>query len=345
MPSRVAITALIPVILALISFPTSSTSKGIIEVAILIPIASVDVVTTEYGAYKAATFAPLFIDNKLRYCQHQAITCIIARANPLKFQRSARFMKVYWIMRILRKRYRYVLVMDLDTLFTRSYQPLEAKEILPNGRYVAIANDFSSKDEVNTGVMILRRHEATSAMFRDLWHQNSGFDNISTANGLHVMSSDQMSLRKLLIKFPHYKRMLMNISREVYNAFPIMEGPWTQMGLPQGDQINASFIIHFAGVFGGANMDTGHPDPLYTLLSLLTACTNHARFLSTEGNPNHTTKQGSGEGSGDGSTTTTTSSISMLSVDRGSSSSGKQLSRCFGWIWTIGTGNDTGNGS
>lgn len=46
---------------------------------------------------------------------------------------------------------------------------------------------------------------------------------------------------------PRQRILLMNISREVFNAFPSHPSPWNLMGLPQGDERNDSLIIHFAG--------------------------------------------------------------------------------------------------
>ena len=46
---------------------------------------------------------------------------------------------------------------------------------------------------------------------------------------------------------PRQRILLMNISREVFNAFPSHPSPWGLMGLPRGDERNDSLVIHFAG--------------------------------------------------------------------------------------------------
>ena len=53
---------------------------------------------------------------------------------------------------------------------------------------------------------------------------------------------------------PRQRILLMNISREVFNAFPSHPSPWRSMGLPHGDERNDSLIIHFAG----SGYNSGH---------------------------------------------------------------------------------------
>eukprot|EP01036_Dinobryon_divergens_P022942 gene22942-31247_t len=78
---------------------------------------------------------------------------------------------------------------------------------------------------------------------------------------------------------PRQRILLMNISREVFNAFPSHPSPWGLMGLPLGDERNDSLIIHFAGVYGGISEENGRPNYLATLLAVKGFIDRHLRFL------------------------------------------------------------------
>lgn len=80
-------------------------------------------------------------------------------------------------------------------------------------------------------------------------------DNIAFEGGSHRSAPYAHGLKECRISDigysghvpPRQRILLMNISREVFNAFPSHPSPWRSMGLPPGDERDDSLIIHFAG--------------------------------------------------------------------------------------------------
>ena len=235
--------------------------------ALLIPFDSSRSNTSEYGAYKLTYFYSIFLDNKLRYCNIQNINCIIGNYNTNKKKHSLRFLKIFWIIRLLKIGYSYIIVTDFDTLFLFPYYFPNISNTFPKGKYLALANDFVSYAKFSTGVMFIKRHNITISLFKkfrkfflQLYSFNKKNNNkinsyfiynnikISSNHVKNIYNSDQLCLHNILLFQPHWLEYIHIINLTKYNAFPIMSYPWNVMKLKQGDQNNQTFILHFAGI-------------------------------------------------------------------------------------------------
>jgi len=289
--------------------------------ALLIPFSD-NQTSNQYGAYKSHSFVPIFLDNKLRYCSYWNITCVLGTTSLDYKLKSARFLKIYWIIRLLRRGFQYILVMDMDTLFLDPTHAINLTALLPKGRYLALSPDLSLNNlspsswdhteryihkyssqsslpfSINTGVMLIRYHPLIYRFFSSVYRLSYSLSHtsihVSDTRLLALRDSDQTAILFLLTR-SHTHKSTMNLSsktsnksilslitvlnKQQYNAYPTMPYLWSIMRRRPGDQRRDTKIVHFAGEYGGSDIETGKPDILTTLLSLVTICNTHHLFL------------------------------------------------------------------
>ena len=242
----------------------------------------------QYGHNKAHWFVPFSIDNKLRYCHVNHLSCFIGGGfsqKNNKFKRSSRFAKLYWIQYVLTKTRNKrqptkMAYLDLDTVIASptlqifpsslgNFSVLMVKcSPLSTGECVESHHASTVDSRYQTGVIFLTNDEHSQHLFVDRVTRH-----METS---HEVSSDQLFLNELLSSSTAKKdhdslidSSIHTISKTRYNAYPHMgrdsanniQAIWTKSGLPAGDETASSRIVHFAGVYGAASIQNGHIHP------------------------------------------------------------------------------------
>ena len=256
----------------------------------------------EYGYQKSQLLKYLSIDNRLRYCINQGISCVIGtayindktkrylrtkliRALKLMTERersprtknnftvySARYVKVSWILQLLTIGINRIFYLDEDALIVKPFHPSSVFNSLSSSSCLGITPDIGQhSNRYNTGVMFIKGDSSSLELFKTLLkihqHQQQFADN-----------SDQLVFNRIIDNYNIH-----NISR-VYNSLPKMEQPyWGLLGLENGDETpDLSYIVHFAGVYGGSKMYSGTADPVIMLLTMKEAVSRHRRTYKNE---------------------------------------------------------------
>jgi hypothetical protein len=215
-----------------------------------------------YGYEKAVVMSEVCMDNKRIYSSRHGIPFVLGGDTPqsLKLGMSPRLLKVYWILRLLRRGVRRIIYTDLDSMFiylspdiiTVTTSMNASIGITPDWRKAAplrrtrskrhqyaTSTDERDSKRLNTGVMLIQNTPATLRLFETVFQE-----------GLR-QPQEVVSDQKLLNK--HIWRILPRaevelIDRVKYNAFPVVsDGRYRDMGLSQGDETKESLIVHFAG--------------------------------------------------------------------------------------------------
>ena len=286
---RYVVFVLLLIVLVLID---SSISNDDDKVILLTVIGSS---SNEYGSQKSHHLKYLSIDNRLRYCIKQQISCVIGTAytndgnrrylrtkliralKPInersKFKNttvySARYLKVSWIITLLSVGVTNIVYFDEDAFIVKSFHPSDVFKYLSSTCCLGLTPDIGSS-RYNTGVIFIRKCLYTIQLFKKLMeiHQQEHYitDNLS----------DQLVLNRILHN-SNYN--IQNVSRTLYNSLPIMDQPyWNLLGFQNGDETDLSYITHFAGVYGGSKIDGGS-DPVIMLLTLKGAVDRHRKTL------------------------------------------------------------------
>lgn len=257
----------------------------------------------DYGAFKLSIFSFISLDNKLRYCNHNNLICLIGtdrilyhdssnkRSNSIiranvKNLNPSRLLRIVWVKKLLINLSNFissVLYMDMDTIIMRvNDQTIFRLLKLFDSAQIFISSDIEPfQDRFQTGVVLFRQHPQTQELLRYFYEESIANINFlgSTSNkrfesdqylfNKHIRCKPNTSIGQIFDKFgfenrlqtcrvinigysgiapPQKPILIMNISRSIYNAFPSHSDPWSQMGLPSGDEQEDSFIVHFAGL-------------------------------------------------------------------------------------------------
>jgi hypothetical protein len=318
-----------------------------------------------YGTLKSNLFSSFTIDNRLRYCNYQNITCILAGSNKnidnidIKIKNifqiddklsnkiiknnelnqllkvnSGRFMKISWIYILLRCGIKEIAYIDSDAFIIDSFWSIFGDINSFNGDvfgrrknndyyyrkhiknyYLALSLDSNKNNTYQTGVMFIKRSKFTRLLFIKLLVRH--YNNNNNNNNINKEKlSDQIEFNNILNEdnnrisnknHSYFKIDIYNISKVIYNSFPVCLEPWSILGLEQGDEIgsnnnesnninnninssnnndsnnniNNSKIVHFAGIYGGSSVDTGREDILNILLVSREIVKRHVIFIKS----------------------------------------------------------------
>jgi lipopolysaccharide biosynthesis glycosyltransferase len=207
------------------------------------------------------------LQNKRIFSVLHGIPFVLGSDTPqtLKLGLSPRLLKIYWILKLLRRGVRRIMYTDLDTVFTSrsseiintlytmnasiALSPDWRKPVPPKRRTkkykFAIDSseriyDDSRNARLNTGVLFIKNTPVIRQLFETIFRE-----------GLLQPQAD-VSDQRLLNK--HIWRMLDSseialIDRVRFNAFPVItDSRYRSMGLPVGDEDRKSLLVHFAGI-------------------------------------------------------------------------------------------------
>jgi len=267
---------------------------------------------TEGGSFKMYLMMFLSLDNKLRYCRYNNLRLLIGSPPHVESRpataasRLTKIQSIYQWVKRQRSPAGLLLYTDIDTLFTTPLENvLHHKDV---GGYrddanacVALTTDYPQSSRYQTGVMLIKNDAWSRRMLRD-WLVLSQ-STISSESEKHP--SDQRLWNELIKSHPEYESHVHVLGpRSYFNAFPnhsvytptdalfaVSSGSslktqwkypyWDTLKLPRGDErVGQSLIVHFAGVFGGAVIETGTADILVSLLAMRGFVDRHLKFLS-----------------------------------------------------------------
>ena len=260
----------------------------------------------QYGHNKARWFLPFSVDNKLRYCHFNHLSCVFGgdfqkKEKDDRFKLSSRFAKLYWIQHLLtrtrtkqRRKPSRIAYLDLDTVITSPKSKIFPPSMANFSILMVKCSPLSTGECVEshaptvdsryqTGVIYLTNDQHSKQLFVDGVHSH-----MKTTN---EVSSDQLFLNELLLtsaaaadntnsnknRSKNSKSLvelsISTVSKALYNAYPHIgrdsaniKAIWTKSGLPAGDEAASSHIVHFAGVYGAASIQNGDAHPLSALL-------------------------------------------------------------------------------
>ena len=249
----------------------------------------------QYGHNKANWFLPFSIDNKLRYCHFNHLSCFIGgdfqkKEKDKRFKQSSRFAKLHWIQHLLartrqkRNKLSRIADLDLDTVIVSPIRKIFPPSIgnfsvlmvkcSPLSTGECVESQVSTVDSrYQTGVIFLTNDQHSHHLFVDGVHRHM--------KTTHEVSSDQLFLNELLTstvanrnhKSSSVELSVNTVSKTLYNAYPHIgrDSPnikaiWTKSGLPSGDEDASSHIVHFAGVYGAASIQNGDNHSLSAVL-------------------------------------------------------------------------------
>lgn len=236
---------------------------------------------SSYGSYKLDLITYLSLDNKLRYCDtNPDLTCIIGKdrafQNAKQLENSthypSRLLKFHWIARLLsvvQDPLSYILYLDMDALFIdANIDIIDHFRQISSRSDIFISSDIKiSQERFQTGVILIRCGNVTNALFQH-FNALSVAANISSTyfSDQHIFN-DVVVCKKTPVRFfqdgkySHSQHLcslpkgthrldleIVKVSRVMFNSFPSLSEPWSQMGWPAGDEdLNNSLIVHFAG--------------------------------------------------------------------------------------------------
>lgn len=270
---------------------------------------------TEGGSFKTSLLMSLSLDNKLRYCRHNGLRLLIGspphrtqQSRPAAASRLTKIRSMHqWANRI-RPPAGLLLYMDIDTLFSTPLEHVFRHRDVRKYRddvnaSVALTTDYPQEGRYQTGVMLIKSDLWSRRMLRE-WLLLSQ-SNVSSSEPEKHHLSDQRLWNELIKSREKYQSHVHVLRpRSYFNAFPnhsaytpdallsvsSSSSPeaaawryphWDTLKLPRGDErVGQSLIVHFAGVFGGAAIETGRADVLVSLLAVRGFVDRHLQFLS-----------------------------------------------------------------
>lgn len=206
------------------------------------------------------------LENKRIFSELHGIPFVLGRDTPqtLKLGLSPRLLKVYWILKLLRRGVRRIIYTDLDTVFTsRSNEiintlctmnasiglspdwrkPSSSKRRIKKYKFAVDSGersyDGSKNVRLNTGVLLIKNSPVILELFETIFREGL----------LHPQTdvSDQKLLNKHIWRMVDASEIAL-INRVQFNAFPIVtDSRYRGMGLPVGDETGNSLLVHFAG--------------------------------------------------------------------------------------------------
>ena len=244
------------------------------------------------GNHKARTLQKICLENKRMYTELYGLHLVIGTPSNAAEAQKPRLLKVKWILHLLSTGYETVFYLDLDTLILDANYDIRPN-ILGMSSPLAISMDFNkysgrrhqkrekghAKDitdvkRFNTGVMILQNHHLVTDFLHKIYEE-----------GMKIKGdiSDQKLFNLYIRDFFPTNKFLTLLDRVKWNAFPMIEDDrYKFMGHILGDEVtNTSYIIHFAGIYGGASQEKGITEPVAMLVVYKELVTRQIGFLST----------------------------------------------------------------
>ena len=168
----------------------------------------------QYGHNKARWFLPFSVDNKLRYCHFNHLSCVFGgdfqkKEKDDRFKLSSRFAKLYWIQHLLtrtrtkqRRKPSRIAYLDLDTVITSPKSKIFPPSMANFSILMVKCSPLSTGECVEshaptvdsryqTGVIYLTNDQHSKQLFVDGVHSH-----MKTTN---EVSSDQLFLNELLL--------------------------------------------------------------------------------------------------------------------------------------------------
>jgi len=269
----------------------------------------------EGGSFKTSLLIFFSLDNKLRYCRHNGLRLLIGspplsaqQSRPAAASRLAKIRSMHLWANRLRAPAGLLLYMDIDTLFTTPLEHVFHHRDVRKYRddvnaCVALTTDYPQGSRHQTGVMLIKSDLWSRRLLRE-WLLLSQ-SNVSSSEPEKHHLSDQLLWNELIKSREKYESLVRVLRpRSYFNAFPNHSAytpdallsassgsspeaaawkhqHWDTLKLPRGDErIGQSLIVHFAGVFGGAAIETGRADVLVSLLAVRGFVDRHLQFLS-----------------------------------------------------------------
>lgn len=295
------------ILLLILSFSYSLSTKENKDTVLLTVISTSTISSriNEYGLYKSRILQTLSIDNRLRYCKKYKIYCIIGGTgkngkliidklmksfkqnsndydiNLIKSYNtySGRFLKILWISRLLSFGISRIAYLDEDAFIIKPFSLDSIFDSFSTSQSLGITNDFGiNEHRYNTGVIFIKKSSYTDDLFCDLLEKHQ------TQHQTEFLS-DQILFNYHVTATNSSSHDIKNFSRILYNSLPTMDDSkpyWNLLGLKNGDEDHEkSHIVHFAGIYGGANQESGIEDPVITLLIMKSVVLRHLNNIQT----------------------------------------------------------------
>ncbi|KAJ1455348.1 hypothetical protein M885DRAFT_617215 [Pelagophyceae sp. CCMP2097] len=233
---------------------------------------------SEYGELKAAYVYAASVDNKARYAAARGWTLVVGGDVAESASRSARWIKVAWLRRLVAQDFDWIIWMDLDCFFAAPGKDvLSELDLKFDAHFVPDAVPLGAAARVNTGFFALKATPWTRQLLEAVWAHNDFGEGMS----------DQQSFNHVLNDLPKAEAAahVQTYSKPLLNAFPAVRGVYVptedyELPLSDGDESTETLIAHYAGQFGGARSLDGVTPPTMLVQFLDLMLLRHERFLA-----------------------------------------------------------------
>lgn len=241
------------------------------------------------------------------------------QSRPVSASRLTKIRSMHQWTNRLRPPAGLLLYMDIDTLFTTPLENVFNHRDVRKYRddvnaCVALTTDYPQGSRYQTGVMFIKSGLCSRRMVREWLLLSQSNVSSSEAEKQHHHSDQRLWNELMKSRDKYLSQVHILRPRSYFNAFPnhsaytpdnallsssvssdslIPEEAaaaaewkkhpsyWDTLKLPRGDErVGQSLIVHFAGVFGGADIETGRADVLVCLLAVRGFVDRHLQFLS-----------------------------------------------------------------